>query len=154
MMWPGTNFEYQKRRTTFHYDFNDTVSWQFRVDTVLSWIVNETTPANLVYLYFEQPDGAGHHFGPDSNELNDQLKRINEIVVYFFQQLTERGIREKVNLIFLADHGMAGINSEEIIDLEQYLNSNAYTFCGTSPGLQILPKAGKRTIISLSKRKT
>lgn len=142
MMWPGANFHYQNRLPTFYQAFNDTVSWKWRVDEVLGWILNETTPVNLAYLYFEQPDEAGHHFGPDSPQVNDELRRINDIVVYLLQQLDKYAIRDKVNLFFLADHGMASVSSGQIIDLDKYLDSKTYTFCGTSPGLHILPNPG------------
>lgn len=148
MMWPGSDLEYQRRHPTFYHGYDNVTSWQTRVDTVLNWILNETTPANLVLLYFEQPDFAGHHFGPDSDELNQQLVRINNITGYLMNKLTEGGIRHLVNMFFLADHGMAAI--QNVINLDEYVNPNAYTVCSGSPGLQILPRTGKYAIRNLS----
>lgn len=142
MMWPGSNFEYQNRSSTFYRGFNASTSWFERVDTVISWITDVRTPANLVYLYFEEPDHTGHEFGPESDQLNEQLRRVNQIVDYFKKKLSDRGLWDQVNLIFLADHGMAEIKPQGVVDLDQVLNPGSYNFCGVSPGLHILPKPG------------
>ncbi|XP_065222551.1 ectonucleotide pyrophosphatase/phosphodiesterase family member 5-like [Planococcus citri] len=142
MMWPGSNFAYQNKHSTFYQAFNITTPWFKRVDTVISWITHPKTPANLVYLYFEQPDEAGHQFGPDSDQMNLQLVRINHIVDYFKAKLMDEGLWDKVNLLFLADHGMAKVQSQGVIDLDQILNPGSYKFCGSSPGLHVVPKSG------------
>jgi predicted AlkP superfamily pyrophosphatase or phosphodiesterase len=39
------------------------------------------TPANLVMLYFEEPDTAAHVFGPESVEVLDYIQKV---VIYLF----------------------------------------------------------------------
>jgi hypothetical protein len=44
---------YQNTTLTFSQNFNTSVPFFDRVDTVLSWILHPQTPANLVFLYLE-----------------------------------------------------------------------------------------------------
>ena len=141
-MWPGGNITFQNRHPTFYQNYVESHSWFDRVDTVISWITHPKTPANLIFLYFEQPDETAHHFGPDSDQVNDQLRRIDQIVSYFKTKLSVEGIWDRVNLLFLADHGMAGVKPQGVIDLDQFLSHGSYNFCGVSPGLHVLPKPG------------
>lgn len=55
--------------------FNNSVLFDERVDTVMSWFTDKKTPANLVMLYFEEPDGRGHVYGPESQVVNSFYRR-------------------------------------------------------------------------------
>lgn len=70
MMWPGSNFQYNGTSCTFTQAFDENISWKSRVDTVIKWFTHDKTPANLVMLYFEEPDGHGHIYGPESPIVN------------------------------------------------------------------------------------
>lgn len=39
-------------------------------------------PANLVMLYFEEPDAHGHAFGPNSKTVRDLLVKLDNITLY------------------------------------------------------------------------
>lgn len=69
-MWPGGDFEYNGVKCTFSMSFNKTFEFEERVDTVMSWFTNEKTPANLVFLYLEEPDAVGHIYGPESDRVS------------------------------------------------------------------------------------
>lgn len=68
-MWPGGDYEYNGVKCTFTRSFNKTVEFEERVDTVMSWFTDKKTPANLVFLYFEQPDEITHIYGPESDRV-------------------------------------------------------------------------------------
>lgn len=68
--WPGGDFEYHGIKCTFTRSFNKSVAFEERVDTVMTWFRDQQTPANLVFLYFEQPDEVAHIYGPDSKQVN------------------------------------------------------------------------------------
>nr|CAD7394866.1 unnamed protein product [Timema cristinae] len=67
MMWPGGEFEYKQTLPTFRQPFDLNTAWEIRVDTVIGWILHKSTPANLVMLYFEEPDRRAHAFGPEGD---------------------------------------------------------------------------------------
>lgn len=109
---------------------------------VMDWILHKETPANLVFLYFNEPDSAGHKYGPDSKEVNEKLKEINNVTEYFLQKLSDHGLRDTVNLIFLSDHGMAYLPPNNLIDFQSFIQNDTYFVCGVSPVIQIQPKPG------------
>ncbi|KAL0102054.1 hypothetical protein PUN28_018535 [Cardiocondyla obscurior] len=147
MMWPGSAFEYQGISPTFAQAFNDTISWEKRVDDLLSWFVHPTNPINLGILYIEDPDYHGHVIGINSPEFNEILKKLDNITRYMHHKIDYYGLTKDLNVIHLSDHGMASVTMERIINLTNYINATDYIFVGTSPGLHIFPHPGKEKII-------
>ncbi|KAF7407142.1 hypothetical protein HZH66_001679 [Vespula vulgaris] len=142
MMWPGSIFEYGGTTPAYAQAFNDTVNWEERVDTLISWFVHPTMPINLGILYIEEPDYHGHFIGINNNSFNKILEKLDQITKYLHIKLEQYGLND-VNVIHLSDHGMATVTLDRIIDLNKYINSTDYTFVGTSPGLHIYPNPGK-----------
>ena len=60
---------------------------------------------SFITLYIENVDHAGHSDGPDSDEVNKQLKIADRAVSYLIEGLRLRGLENCVNIIILADHG-------------------------------------------------
>lgn len=145
MMWPGGEFPYGCKKTlpTFHQALNFNTSFEDRVNTVLSWITNPDTPANLVMLYFEEPDMHGHAFGTDSPEVRQQIKNVDKILEYLSQQLKNHNLDSLVTVFVLSDHGMISLNQKNIIDLNKYIDNSTYVAAGSSPVLQIFPIEGE-----------
>lgn len=57
--------------------FSSSIPWTDRVDKVVSWIKDEKHPANLVFMYFEEPDSTGHVKGVGSQEIKNQIVRAD-----------------------------------------------------------------------------
>ncbi|KAK3925339.1 Ectonucleotide pyrophosphatase/phosphodiesterase family member 5 [Frankliniella fusca] len=144
MMWPGGEFSYgcRKTRPTFSQKWDEKVSYQDRIDTVLSWFLDKNTPANLVMLYLEEPDLHGHAFGIDSAEVRDQIKRLDKSIDYINQQLKTHNLDHLVTVFVVSDHGMINLHQRNIIDLNEYVDNSSYVAAGSSPVLQIFPKDG------------
>lgn len=68
-MYPGSNFKYQNRSCTFTEVYKPKYDFEKRVDVAFLYMQHPKTPANLVMLYFEQPDDAGHKHGPESKQV-------------------------------------------------------------------------------------
>ncbi|ODM88311.1 Ectonucleotide pyrophosphatase/phosphodiesterase family member 5, partial [Orchesella cincta] len=113
LCWPGSNQPYGSKNDllpTYYYPtYNASVSWEDRVDIVVSWITNQTKPANLVFLYFEEPDTHGHAFGPNHQETLNEISNTDNRTAYLIRKLKEAEIFDKINLILLSDHGMEAI---------------------------------------------
>ncbi|XP_014474847.1 PREDICTED: bis(5'-adenosyl)-triphosphatase enpp4-like [Dinoponera quadriceps] len=142
MMWPGSVYEYQGTKPSFALQFNDTISFEDRIDTLMSWFVHPTNPINFGILYIEEPDYHGHAVGINSVEFNEILQRLDNITRYLHDKVDHYGLTD-LNIIHLSDHGMASVTIERIINLTNYINASDYTFVGTSPGLHIFPHPGK-----------
>lgn len=75
MMWPGGEFEYNGLQSTFTEIYKQDKDFNYRVDKALSWFKDEKTPANLVMIYYEEPDKTAHNFGTESQEVRLELVR-------------------------------------------------------------------------------
>ncbi len=143
MMWSGSQYPYKKVLPTFQQVYNKSVPWQERINTTMSWLLHEQTPANLIFMYFEQPDSASHSFGIHTVQLLDQIKRVDNILEYYFRLLAINGLENKVNVIVLSDHGMTNVDMDRKILISSIINPEKYEKCAGSPALQILPAPGK-----------
>lgn len=57
--------------------------------------------------------------------------------------MEEYGLKEKINLFLVSDHGMHSVTKKDIIDLRQYVADDLYDRYESSPTLHVYPKKGK-----------
>jgi len=132
--WPGSDADVQGLRPTYWEPYNGSVPYEDRVDKVLEWVTMapEDRP-RLITLYFDEPDHNGHGAGPDSAEVNAELDRIDSMVARLLDGLEDAGLRHCVDVVLVADHGMAASGSMWTIKLKDYIPDIydiAYTFTG------------------------
>lgn len=154
MMWPGGEFPYGNTTDgsgilpnktilpTFHEKWNMSVPWKTRVDNIITWITHPITPTNLVMLYFEEPDYMGHAYGPDSENVKNKLKELDDILNYLCDSIDEKKLSDFVNVILVSDHGMQTVRPSRIIDFTSIVNTSLYMTPSTSPVLHIYPIEG------------
>lgn len=70
MMWPGGEFAYAGRNNTYTSAYKPGADPRTKVDTVMQWMISADQPANLVMLYFDEPDLMGHVYSPESPEVS------------------------------------------------------------------------------------
>ncbi|CAH1405731.1 unnamed protein product [Nezara viridula] len=143
MMWAGGEYEYGGVNVTFSKSYDENMSWNESAETALSWFVHPETPANLVMLYFDEPDNQSHNSGPAtvSERTREQIKKTDNITKYIMDYLKKNDLQD-VNVVFLSDHGMEGITLKQIIDLTKFVGNKTDMY-GASPVLQIYPKPGE-----------
>ena len=68
-----------------NYDRN----WDFnlRAEKALQLLLSDDPIYDLVLLYFEQPDSAGHGYGPLSNQVSANITELDNIVGYLMDKL-------------------------------------------------------------------
>jgi alkaline phosphatase D len=124
--WVGSESDVQGFRPTYYLKYDRTVPNPKRVEQVLAWLhlPPEQRP-HIITLYFSDTDSAGHRYGPDSPQVADAVHELDGEIGKL-----ENGIKESklpVDLIVLADHGMAEVKDAPI-DLMQYgLNPEWFT---------------------------
>ena len=106
--WVGSEAPIKGFYPTYYKNYKNGVNPKDKVDQVIEWfsLPVEERP-RLVCLYFNEPDHAGHVYGADSEEVNEQIKKSDEVLGYLLKSLTRLDIFNKINLIVLSDHGMA-----------------------------------------------
>lgn len=143
MFWVGSEVEIDSVRPTRWKPYDGKVTFDARVDTVLSWL-DLTGPKrlSLITLYFDQPDHAGHEFGPDSPKTAEAAARTDSAIARLVQGLRERGKYDKVNLVLVSDHGMSQLSPERTVYLDDVVDTASIRITSLSPDLMITPRDG------------
>lgn len=118
MFWPGSEAPIRGVRPTYFAKFDQAIPGDARVDQLLAWL---DLPAgqrpDFATLYFDAVDTAGHNGGPDSAEVNAALVSVDASMGRLVAGLEARGLRDKVMLIIVSDHGMAATSPERVARL-------------------------------------
>ncbi len=148
--FPGTETAIQGIRPTYWKEYNGKSPNDLRVDTVLSWLdlPVEKRPTILT-LYFSDIDDAGHEFSPDAEETRYAVLEVDDNLKRLVDGLKRRKIFGKANLIIVSDHGMAAVNRNNSIFLDDIFDIEKATerVLWTGEIVQIFPKVNQETKI-------
>ncbi|KAJ8355512.1 hypothetical protein SKAU_G00183060 [Synaphobranchus kaupii] len=141
-MWPGTDVKIRGTYPTHFLPYNASVGFEDRVQSLVGWF-SQDPPASLGLLYWEEPDASGHALGPDSPRMEAVIADVDAKLGFLRQELRRAGLYDRLNLVVTSDHGMAQMSPERVVELDEYLSRDAYTWIDKSPVVGILPKEGK-----------
>lgn len=116
MFWPGADFDLHGVRPSEWRPFDMSVPSDARVDTLLSWFDAGRAHPRFATLYFDIVDTAGHTYGPQTPEANAAVAQADAAIARLVEGLAARGV--EANLIFLADHGMAEVSEDRVVNLD------------------------------------
>ncbi|PVX50809.1 alkaline phosphatase D [Balneicella halophila] len=120
--WVGSEAQINKMQPQKWKKYNEKANFEVRIDSVISWLkLPHKERPRLITLYYHEPDKSGHHFGPDSPEVAEQVKYVDEQIGNLYKKLMQLPIADSINLIVLSDHGMRAISEEKQIILEDYI---------------------------------
>ncbi|OOG58295.1 alkaline phosphatase family protein [Rhodanobacter sp. B05] len=124
LFWPGSEAAIHGHRPDHWRAYDSKMPYDARVDQVLHWLDLPAAqrPAFLT-LYFEGVDSAGHDYGPDSPQLNQALRQVDAALARLVAGLRQRGLVDHLNLIVLADHGMAATPLNQRIQLDDLIDT-------------------------------
>lgn len=143
-MWPGSDVKIHGMFPSQYLQYNASVSFETRVERIIEWFSAPKEEAvDFGVLYWEEPDESGHRLGPLSSSMDAVIAGIDEKLGFLINELKKAGLYEKVNLIVTSDHGMAQLSPDNIIELDEYVSRDLYTWVDKSPVVGILPKEGK-----------
>jgi hypothetical protein len=110
-----------------------------RVNTVVDWITKAPNgSADLVMMYFNQPDHDNHAYGPGSVEVTNAIVSMDFFFGQLISKLQNSGALADVDIVLIADHGVSAISPTRTVDLNIPLNLSAYVM--GNPVTQIWPK--------------
>ena len=142
-MWPGSDVKIHGMFPTQFLPYNASVSFEDRVRRLLEWFSAPREKAvDFGVLYWEEPDESGHVLGPQSSLMDEVIAGIDEKLGFLINELKKARLYEKVNLIVTSDHGMTQLFTDNIIELDEYISRDLYTWVDKSPVVGILPKEG------------
>ena len=139
--WPGSEAPIQGIYPDIWKRYDDKVSFESRIDTVVSWLALPAAKRpHLVMWYFDQPDHVGHDKGPFAGETRQTVEHLDSLIGIFCKKINQLGIADSVDLVFTSDHGMGAITAERSIFLENYLQPEWVEFIrGGNPVIMLKP---------------
>ncbi|KAM6904783.1 ectonucleotide pyrophosphatase/phosphodiesterase family member 7-like [Xenentodon cancila] len=152
--FPGTASSYQGQVAMVRevepmlYNYKNETAWRENTDKVMSWFTDQDL--DFVSMYFGEPDGTGHKYGPDSPERREMVKQVDRTVGYIRQSVEQHGLSERLNVIITADHGMSSVHSKDKAKEITLAKIPGFSFLDISfqlldygPSGMLLPKPGK-----------
>ncbi|VDD81941.1 unnamed protein product [Mesocestoides corti] len=141
--WPGSNSRMNGEMMYTDFGLYSSIpSLRFRVDRIMDWITKPDI--NFCMLYFNQPDNAGHKYGPDSTQVLDAIEEVNDGIAYLLQRIEQsKELDEPPNIIVTSDHGMTTVNYKKVVNASEVLSADEYIFGvdGSPASLGVWPKA-------------
>ena len=133
--WPGSEADIGNMRPTIWMPYDEDASHNQRVEQVLAWLdLPGAEKPEFLTLYFSNVDDAGHHFGPDSQELITALHEVDRTLGLLIDGIEARGLLNSMHILVTSDHGMQTINMErDIILLDNYLDLSKVRVSDWSP---------------------
>ena len=108
--WVGSEAPVDGIRPTYYYKFNDKISLDTRLAAVKAWLtLPEAQRPHLITFYLSYVDHAEHFFGPDSKETEDAVHLVDDCIGRMVRMVDS--LHLPVNFIFVADHGMASVDT-------------------------------------------
>ena len=123
--WVGTEADISGIYPTYYYKYNETISIDKRVQTVIDWLrlPPEQRP-HLITFYFPDVDHAGHEFGPDAPETRDAVRWVDNTIGTLFEEVKKTGL--PVNFIVVADHGMTSIDTKNTLPMPAAVDTSKF----------------------------
>ncbi|HXN28718.1 MAG TPA: ectonucleotide pyrophosphatase/phosphodiesterase [Candidatus Acidoferrales bacterium] len=111
--WPGSEADIQSTLPTYYMKYDAKFPNRQRVEQVLRWLQlpPERRP-HFITLYFSDVDSAGHAHGPDSPEVAGAVREVDDEIGRLVEGVAKLNLR--VDVIVLADHGMAQVEGDWI----------------------------------------
>ncbi len=120
MFWPGSEADIHGRHPDYWQPYDGKLTPEQRVDRVLAWLdLPADQRPSFLTLYFDAVDHAGHDHGPDSPEVDQALRDTDAALARLVAGLKQRGLFDRINLIVLADHGMASVPRANSVLIDQ-----------------------------------
>ncbi len=147
--WPGSEAKIGGVQPTYWKTYDGKIPNDERVDTVLGWLdLPRGKRPTMVTMYFSDTDDAGHAYSPDSEKVRDAVKTVDGNIARLLDGLKKRKIDKKVNIIVVSDHGMAAVDQNNGVVMDDLFNfDDAERILWTGEIVQIFPKAGKEDAI-------
>ena len=126
--WVGSEAPVQGIQPTYWKKYDGSIPFDARVDTVIHWLKLpiEKRP-RLVMLYFDQPDGIAHKYGPVDEETGKVMTEMDGIVGNLQKRISELPYGDRVNLIVTSDHGMGAISPERYVNINDHIDEEWIT---------------------------
>ena len=141
--WPGSDVAIGGVLPTYYRVYDGGIRNATRVRSVLEWLALPADSAPLfITMYMSDVDHAGHEFGPDAPQTDSAIAHVDSMVGALVSGIAAAGLTDRVNVVIVADHGMAAVSPDRQIFLDDYIDLAQVTVVDWSPVASIRPREG------------
>jgi predicted AlkP superfamily pyrophosphatase or phosphodiesterase len=143
LFWPGSEAPIGGWRPTWWSRYDHDLPRADRVRRVLEWLAlpADSAPA-FIALYMADLDDAGHGFGPRSWQVDSAIVKVDSAVGAIVDGIARLGLRDVVNILIVADHGMVETRIDRTIALDDYIDLATIEVVDWTPVAAIQPRDG------------
>ncbi len=135
----GTEAPVQQTHPTYWYKFSDNTNINYRIDRVIDWLkLPEEVRPHLILFYFSNADHEGHAHGPLSKQTRGAVQFIDRAMGTLVKKVNALGL--PVNFIFLADHGMAKVDTVTRINIASMIDTSKFIIRGGGTSVHLYAK--------------
>lgn len=143
LYWPGSEAPIQGIRPSYWERYDGERDFRDQAAQVLGWAeLPEDERPELVMLYFREPDAAGHHHGPESPEVDAQLRLLGEVTHELLLRLRPR-LGAEPDVLLVSDHGMTATSPERVIALDELVDLSRARMVEAAPVSSLWPAPGE-----------
>ena len=143
MFWPGSEADIHNQHPDYWKPFDGAVTADQRVDQILAWLdLPADQRPSFLTLYFDAVDHAGHTYGPDTPQVNEAIRSTDAALARLVQGLKQRGLFDRINIIVVADHGMASVPPQNSVLIDRLIPSKQVETVGLGVLAGFNPKPG------------
>jgi len=127
--WPGSEAKIAGERPSYYLHYTNDYPDDKRIDKVIEWL--KLPPAqrpHFITLYYPNVDHQGHLHGPDSPQVRDAVRHVDDLMGQLEEKLN--ALHLPIDLIIVADHGMARVQGDWIT-LDKYADLDDFTTVGS-----------------------
>ena len=141
LQWVGSASDAGGIRPTYYYHYHEKFSPEEKISKVVNWLkLPEDVRPHFISLYFPEVDGAGHRFGPESEETKNAVKLVDNAIGNLVEKVNQLGLKN-VNFIFVSDHGMIKVDKENPLSIpEMLLNKERFDIYNSQTLLRVVVK--------------
>uniref|UniRef100_A0A8C8M352 Ectonucleotide pyrophosphatase/phosphodiesterase 1 n=1 Tax=Oncorhynchus tshawytscha TaxID=74940 RepID=A0A8C8M352_ONCTS len=139
--WPGSDVAVNGRLPDFYKKYDKNISFEERISTIFQWLnLPQGERPDFYTLYMEEPDSAGHQYGPMSSQVIEALLNVDRLLGLLMDGLKQKNLHRCVNLVLLSDHGMEEASCKKAAFVSSYQdNIDDFTVI-QGPAARIRPK--------------
>ncbi len=144
LFWPGSEAAIDGISPTWWTRYDHDLSHAERIKRVLAWLAlpADSAPA-VITMYFPDTDDAGHRYGPMAVEVDSAIARVDRSIGAIVDGIDRLGLTDVVNVLVVADHGMAPVSRDRVIVLDELVDMSSIEVVDWSPVAAIIPDAGR-----------
>lgn len=137
--WVGSEAPIQGIYSTYYYYFSNKINIEARLKAVKDWLMlPEETRPHLILFYMPEVDHAEHLYGVDSKQAEEAVHFVDDAIGRMTKMVDS--LHLPVNYVFVADHGMAAVDTTQGIRLSATIDTGKFVVAGGETMLHLYAK--------------